>query len=115
MRYVRGFEEQILEALDSENSDIEYEAVCAAGNWEVDAAWTHVAKLVTSHDTEKSLLLAAMEAAVGIRPMEAPAIIVNLTQSDDEDIVEAAYEAIALTEGPDYDEYDDDDDDELVN
>jgi hypothetical protein len=116
MQYIRGFDEQILEALDSENSDIEYEAVCAAGNWKVDAAWKHVANLVTSHDTEKSLLLAAIEAAVGIRPEEAPVIIVDLTQSDDEDIVEAAYDAIAMAkaiaEGPDHDE---DDDDELIH
>jgi hypothetical protein len=57
-----------------------------------------------------------MEAAVGIRPQEAPVIIVDLTQSDDEDIVEAAYEAIAMAEaiaeGPDFDE---DDDDELIH
>ena len=31
MRFVRGFDEQIVEALDSENPDIHYEAVCAAG------------------------------------------------------------------------------------
>jgi uncharacterized protein (UPF0147 family) len=112
MRYVRGFEEQILEALDSENPDIEYETVCAAGNWEVDAAWTHIANLVTSDETDKPLLLAAIEAAVGIRPLEAPGILVDLTQSNDEDIVEATYEAIAMaegiSEGPDYDEDDDD-------
>ena len=62
MRFVRGFDEQILEALDSENPDIHYEAVCAAGSWEVDAAWPHITALVTSRKTEKSLLLAAIEA-----------------------------------------------------
>ena len=43
MRFVRGFDEQILEALDSKNPDTHYEVVLAAGNWEVDAAWPHVA------------------------------------------------------------------------
>ena len=38
MRWVRGFEPQILESLESENSDLHYQAVCAAGNWEIDAA-----------------------------------------------------------------------------
>ena len=42
MRSVRGFDGQILEALESENEDIHYEAVCAAGNWELEAAWSHV-------------------------------------------------------------------------
>jgi len=62
MRFVRGFEEQILEALDTENPDIHYEAVVAAGNWGLDAAWPHVAALVTSKKTDKPLLLAAIEA-----------------------------------------------------
>src|SRR6266481_2795514 len=41
MRFVRGFDEQILESLDSKNPDIHCEAVLAAGNWGVDAAWRH--------------------------------------------------------------------------
>ena len=32
--------EQIVEALDSPDPDIRYEAVCAAGSWAVGAAWT---------------------------------------------------------------------------
>jgi hypothetical protein len=43
MRYSRGFDTQILEALESENEDIHYEAICAAGNWEVDAAYEAMA------------------------------------------------------------------------
>jgi hypothetical protein len=61
MRYVRGFDAQILEALGSEDPDMHYEAVCAAGAWEVDAAWPHIAALVTSGETDKPLLLAAIE------------------------------------------------------
>ena len=56
MRFVRGFEEQILEALASPNPDIHYEAVVAAGNWGLDAAWLPIAALVASRTTEKSLL-----------------------------------------------------------
>ena len=63
MRFVRGFDAQILEALDSKNTNIHYEAVLAAGNWEVDAAWPHVAALVASGDTDKPLLLAAIDRA----------------------------------------------------
>ncbi|MCG6534371.1 MAG: hypothetical protein L7F78_06690 [Syntrophales bacterium LBB04] len=96
MRFVRGFNKQILDALKSKNQDIHYEAVCAAGNWEVDAAWPHIAGLVTLKGTDKDLLLAAIEAIACIRPSEAAAILFDLTESDDEDIAEAAYEAIAM-------------------
>lgn len=98
MRFVRGFNEQVVVALYSEIPEIQYEAVCAAGNWEVDAAWSHIAALINSKDTEKYLLLAAIEAVASIRPQEAAQILIDLTQSEDEDIAEAASEAIEMTE-----------------
>ena len=98
MRFVRGFNDQILEALGDKNQEIHCQAVCAAGNWEVDAAWPHIASLVTTEETDKPLLLAAIEAAAGIRPQDTAQILIDLTESNDEDIVEAAYEAIAMAE-----------------
>ena len=95
MRFVRGFDEQILEALDSKNPDIHYEAVVAAGNWEVDAAFPHVAAPVTSGETDKSLLLAAIDAVASIRSDDAAEILEGLADSDDEDIVAAVDEAMA--------------------
>ena len=109
MRWVSGFDNQILEALESDNQDIHYQAVCAAGNWGVDGAWSHVSRLVRAQETDKPLLLAAIDAVAGIRPREAGRILVDLTTSDDEDIVEAAYEAIAMAEGLSSDGFDDDD------
>ena len=111
MRFVHGFDDQILEALGSAHPNIHYEAVCAAGNWGVDAAWAHITALVTSKETEKPLLLAAIDAVASIRPGEAGAILVDLTGSDDEEIVEAAHEAIAMAGTISEVEYDDGDDD----
>jgi HEAT repeats len=111
MRFVRGFTKQILEALDSPNPDIHYEAVLAAGNWEVEAAWPHVANLVASEETDKALLLAAIDAAGSIRPQEAGRVLADLMDSDDEDIAEAAHEAVGMAEsllGMDLDEDDED-------
>lgn len=108
MRFVRGFEKQILEELESKNPDIHYEAVCAAGNWEVAAAWPHIAALVRSEDTDKPLLLAAIEAVGCIRPQEAAEILGDLTDSEDEDIAEAAHEALIMAEG--FSDEDDEDD-----
>lgn len=99
MRFVRGFDGQILEALDSSNPDIHYEAVRAAGAGEVAAAWPHIAALITSGDIDKPLLLAAIEAVASIRPREAAGILDDLIDSDDEDIAEAVSEAIAMAGG----------------
>jgi len=115
MRWVCGFNDQILEALESDNQDIHYQAICAAGNWELDAAWSHISGLVSTKETDKLLLLAAIDAVAGIRPQEAGVVLVDLTDSEDEDIVEAAYEAMAMAEEPSGDDFDDEDDDEFVN
>jgi hypothetical protein len=114
MRYVRGFDTQILEALESENEEIHYEAVCAAGTWGIDAAWLHIASLATSELTDKSLRLAAIEAIASIRPHEAAETLNDLTLSHDEDIVEMAYEAMSMSGLLPDEDYDDDDWDERV-
>ncbi len=115
MRWVRGFDDQILEALASGNQDIHYQAVCAAGNWGVAAAWSHVSRLLRAPETDKPLLLAAIDAVASIRPQEAGVILVDLTDSDDEDIVEAAYEAMAIAEGALGDDFEEEDDDGFVH
>jgi hypothetical protein len=119
MRFVRGFDAQILEALGGKNLDVRYEAILAAGNWALAAAWPQVAALVTSSTTEKPMLLAAIDAAASIRPHEAATILDALADSDDEDIVAAVHEAMAMAQGTsdeDRDEDDDlDDDDEFLH
>ncbi len=110
MRWVRGFDDKILEALEDENEKIHYQAVCAAGNWEVDSAWSHVAALLTSQEIDKPLLLAAIKAVTSIRPHEAGVVLVDLTNSDDEDIVEAAFDAMAMADRASDNEYEDEDD-----
>jgi HEAT repeat protein len=109
MRFVRGFDEQIVAELDSRNPGIHLEAVLAAGNWGIRAAWPHVAALIHSGKTPKPLLLAAIEAVPSIRPQEAREILTGLAESDDEDIVEAVHEALAFCEDEDDDEEEEDD------
>ena len=99
MQYIRGFDDQILEALNSENEDLLYEAVVAAGNWELDGAWRHVAALLTSAETDKPLLLAAIGAVASIRPREAGRLLIDLADSDDEDIADAVDEALVMAQG----------------
>ncbi len=115
MCYVRGFDAEILEALDSRNPDIHYEAVRAAGNWQVDAAWPHIAALVTSGETDKPLLLAAIDAVASIRPRQAAEILDDLTDSGDKDIAEAVFEATTTARGLSDEDNDEDDEDNEDN
>ncbi|HEX8893729.1 MAG TPA: hypothetical protein VF783_10420 [Terriglobales bacterium] len=98
MRWIRGFDDQILEALKSDDAEIHYEAIQAAGNWELAAAWSHILALVRDAATPKSLLLAAIGAVASIRPAEARSVLVDLAGSDDEEIAEAVDEAIGMSE-----------------
>ena len=108
MRFVHGFKKQILKALDSEDRDIHCEAISAAGDSEVASAWAHIEAILTQDETEKDLLLAAIEASVQIRPLEACALLTGLLNSEDEDIVDVVNEAIAMAGGVAGLDYEDD-------
>jgi hypothetical protein len=114
MRWVRGFDNQILAALKSADPEIHYEAVTAAGNRELDAAWPHIVELVNDARTPQPLLLAAIGAVGSIRPTEAGQVLIDLADSEDEEIADAAEEARLMAEGAlaDEDEDDEEDDDE---
>jgi hypothetical protein len=113
MRWVRGFDDQILLALKNDDPEIRYEAVNTAGNWDLDAAWSHIVEIVNDAHSPKPLLLAAIGAVGSIRPAEAREILVDLADSDDEEIVEAVNEAMAAAEVSSDEE--DDEEDRWVN
>jgi len=113
MRWVRGFDDQILQALKSEDPEINYQAVIAAGNWELDGAWPRIVALLHDVHSSKPLLLAAIGALSSIRPAEARNILADLAESDDEEIAEAVSEAMTTIEGPTGE--DGDEEDEWVN
>ena len=113
MRWVRGFDDQILQALKSEDPEINYQAVIAAGNWGLDGAWPHIVELLHDAHCSKPLLLAAIGALSGIRPVEARDILEDLAESDDEEIADAVSEALAAIEDPTGEEVDEQD--EWVN
>ena len=113
MRWVRGFDNQILAALKSADPEIHNEAVQAAGTWQLDAAWDHVVKLVKDAHTPKRLLLSAISAVGSIRPAEASPILVDLADSEDEEVAETANEAIM--EAGLFSDLEDDENDEWIN
>jgi hypothetical protein len=56
------------------------------------------------------VLLAAIEAVPSIRRQEASEVLSGLIESDDEDIIEAVQEALAMAEEPSGEDEDDEDD-----
>ena len=96
MYYVRGFDDEIRTALDDPDADIRRAAVSAAGNWEVEASWPHVSAVLSAPDTDKSLLLAAIEAGAIICPQEAEPLLLELSDSDDAEIAAAAMDAAMM-------------------
>ncbi len=113
MRWLRGFDDQILQALESKDAEILRQAVEAAGNWELAAAWPRIAPLVRDATTAKPLLLAAIGATSAIRPEEAREILGKWTASHDRDIAEAAEEAILMAEGREDGDFENEEEDEI--
>ena len=115
MTHVGGFDDEIVQALESSDPALRYEAVEAAGNWAVDAAWPHIRALVRAEEIDRELLLAAIAAAGSIRPDEAAEALAALTESEDDEIADAVFEALSMAEGlsddaedPDFDTLDGD-------
>ncbi len=110
MRFIKGFDREILEALESGDPEIRYQAVCAAGDRGIKKAWPHVASLLSLKNADRPLLLAAIEAAAGFGLPEAAEPLTKLLDSDDDDIIDAVHEALAmLGVGLFDDEYEEDD------
>ena len=111
MEFVAGFDQQIMESLDNPDPLIHFYAVTAAGNWQIDAAWDHVAALVSDKDIERELLLAAIEAVIFIRPREAAQLLEGFLESDDEEIIDTIAESMAMISEVVPDDYLDEDED----
>lgn len=100
MSYVAGFEREIEEALESDDPILVYEAVRAAGNRGVEAAWPRIRELILlGGEGDRSLLLAAIDAVPTVMPEEAEDALVDLSDSDDAEIAEAATDAIVMARG----------------
>ena len=100
-RWVRGFDAKILKMLESPSAEVKREAILAAGNWEVKGAWPHVRSVLASEAPEKFLLLAAIEAAGTMgaeKEEEAGPLLAELSESEDEDIAEAASDALLMAD-----------------
>jgi hypothetical protein len=118
MRHVKGFEREVLEALETKDREILFEAVEAAGEKGLELAWHRIFGLANDKRTEKSLRVAAIGAIGSIRPQEAQELLYELKDSKDELIAAAAEEALSYIDigaGDEEDGEDEDDEDEEEN
>lgn len=99
MRFVPGFQEEILEALESPDEDVRYHAVQAAGSWDVPGAWP-VIRRILRRETDQGLLLATIEAATGITsdPDLLSETLGPLVEHPDPHVAEAALDGLVTAE-----------------
>lgn len=98
MSYIPGFKAQILESLTSNNPDIHYQAVRAAGHQDIEESWPQIKTLLSSEESDKALIFAAIEAAVVIGAPDAMITLTRLLDANDDEIVDAADESLAMLE-----------------
>lgn len=96
MNYIEGFDKEILEALDSSDPKVRFEAVRAAGSQGVTEAWFHVSRLARSDRTDKGLRLAAIAALSELLPEKSTDILESLVESPDADVSSVAEEALSM-------------------
>jgi len=99
MRFLPGFGDRIIEGLECDDVELRYEAVCAAENWTLQDAWPHVVRLALAEREDRCVRLAAIAAVAAIRPSAARDVLAELTVARDEEIADAAFEAVTLAEG----------------
>ena len=107
MQHVPGFDKQILESLENRNSDIRCEAVAAAGQFSVRAAWPRIEAILKDRRAPLALVMAAIGAAGYVNAEEACPLLAELTDSPNEQIAEAAEEALMEVDATPFDDEDD--------
>ena len=109
MRFVQGFEAEIVEALESEDPMTLFQAVQASRDQAVPKAWPRIRELVRTAASGiplipehpglgRSLLMAAMHAVAMIRPDMAEELLGDFIGAADEDLSDAAMGALDVAE-----------------
>ncbi|MEO8594706.1 MAG: hypothetical protein ABI759_15420 [Candidatus Solibacter sp.] len=116
MDYVKGFDQAILESLQSPDEDVLFHALQAAGTWELDAAWPTLLRIAQDESADKKLRMEAMAGLSYVRPAESLEILDGLQAHSDSELAEAAEAAWSeanyrIANPPDDEDLDEEDDD----
>ncbi len=110
MRYVEGFDDEILQAMESEDPDILFEAIYASTMFCIGEAWPRIEAMIRTAesgqlilpefpDAQRGLVLAAIEAAAERLPLkDLPDLIGGLTESDDPEVAETALDFVCAAQ-----------------
>jgi HEAT repeat protein len=94
MGHLRGFDRQILKALDSDVESLVLEAVVAAGQADVVEASSRVLDLAAATDTTHALRVAAIGALGRLNPKGSKKLLTEMRRSPDAEILAAAEDAL---------------------
>jgi hypothetical protein len=94
MGCVAGFEDEILEAVDSDSPELKIEAVRALGARGIQPAGDDLMRFAASDDTPYELRLVAIEALSGIGLKSSAELLKSLSESADEEIAATAQYAL---------------------
>ena len=114
MCWMRGFDDQILQSLESKDAEILREA--GRGRRQLGIGGSLAAYRAAGRrccDSETFTAGGDWPATGAIRPEEAQEILGKWTASEDEDIAEAAEEAILMAEGRGDEDFEDEEEDEI--
>ena len=126
MQFIPGFDDQLLEALESDDPDLLCTALQSAGERALEAAWPRVRRILQEGQGDPDVLAATMQAAACIKPRLAEKLLQPYLMHEDPELPEAAEDALGeahimrgglddeagegdfLDDGEDDDEWDDD-------
>ena len=95
MGHLPGFDDALLEALQSADPDLLREAVRAAGLRGLDPAGPRLRALAEASDTDRATRLEAISALAYVPSEPAEELLTSLTRSSDLELAEAAQEALS--------------------
>ena len=112
MQFIPGFDDQLLEALESDDPDLLCTALQSAGERALEAAWPRVRQILQEGQGDPDVLAAAMRAAACLKPRLAETLILPYLMQKDPELREAAEDALSeahiMRGGLDDDEGEDD-------
>jgi len=99
MRFVRGFDEQIIEELDNKNPEFHSEAALARGSWALKPRG-HTSLPLSIRTEPQASASGGNWSSRQHSSREASKVLSRLSESDNEGLVEAVHEALAMAEEP---------------
>lgn len=113
MGFIPGFDNEIMEAMESDNPVIRNEAVKAAGKWQVETDWLDIDCPLISGEDDNPLLRSTIRMTTGVLSPETDRLYDLSECSDNDEFLDTLHDVLTMDELPWDDEFietDEDDD-----